>query len=245
MIDDRELRRHLASIRDFRQKKERQKNEKRFFYVRKKSLPGKMMMMESNVSLEETSGGLLKRIFSTSGPSKKRNKRKECKDNDDGTMYQLKRLLKMEMRVTVWDLDSNTLAKQLTMIDRDLFIRIPVSEIEIIVFQKSSRNAPNLGAWVAFGHRITCLTISEILAMKKIDMRARIMVRFINAANKCFDIGNFHSCRSILAGLQAPPIYRLQSSWSYLRNHHANRYLSIIVPFYIKPLQCNYFSNTF
>ncbi|KAL2727052.1 Ras guanine nucleotide exchange factor E [Vespula squamosa] len=220
----RELRRHLASIRDFRQKKERQKNEKRFFYVCKKSLPVKMMMMESNVSLEEKSGSLLKRIFSTSGPSKKRNKRKECKDNDDSTMYQLKRLLKMEMRVTVWDLDSNTLAKQLTMIDRDLFIRIPISEIEIIVFQKSSRNAPNLGAWVAFGHRITCLTISEILAVKKIDMRTRIMVRFINAANKCFAIGNFHSCRSILAGLQAPPIYRLKSSWSYLRIHHANRY---------------------
>ncbi|XP_035722699.1 uncharacterized protein LOC118441837 [Vespa mandarinia] len=223
----RELRRHLASIKDFQQKKERQKNEKRFFYVCKKSLPGKMMMMESNVSLEEKSGSLLKRIFSTSGPNKKRDKRKERKNkdnDDDSTMYQLKRHLKMEMRVTVWDLDSNTLAKQLTMIDRDLFIRIPISEIEIIVFQKSSRNAPNLGAWVAFGHRITCLTISEILAMKKIDMRVRIMVRFINAANKCFDIGNFHSCRSILAGLQAPPIYRLKSSWSYLRIHHANRY---------------------
>ncbi|KAI4501987.1 hypothetical protein M0802_002669 [Mischocyttarus mexicanus] len=222
----RELRRHLASIRDFHQKKEQQKNnEKRFFYVLKKPIiiPGKMM--ESSLSLEEKSGNLLKRIFSTNGTSKKRNKRKECKDNDDNAMYQLKRLLKLEMRVTVWDLDSTTLSKQLTMIDRDLFIRIPISEIEIIVFQKSSRNAPNLGAWVAFGHRITCLTITEIIAIKQIDMRTRIMVRFINAANNCFNIGNFHSCRSILAGLQAPPIYRLRSSWSYLRTHHPNRYV--------------------
>ncbi|KAK2584752.1 hypothetical protein KPH14_007080 [Odynerus spinipes] len=218
----RELRHHLASIRDFRQKQERQKTEKRFFHVRKRTLSGKLMM-ESSVSLEERSGSLLKRIFSTSGASKRRDRKNECKE--DSTTCQLRRLLRLEMRVTVWDLDSTTLARQLTIIDRDLFIRMPTSEIEIIVFQKSSRNAPNLGAWIAFGHRISCLTISEILAIKKIDMRTRIMVRFINVANKCFAMGNFHSCRSILAGLQAPPIYRLKTSWSYLRSHHANRYI--------------------
>ncbi|XP_014614036.1 PREDICTED: uncharacterized protein LOC106792265 [Polistes canadensis] len=224
----RELRRHLASISDYHhQKTEQRKCEKKFFYIRKRSiLPSGKGIMESSISLEDKSGNLLKRIFSTNGSNKKRNKKMECKENDDDNdaMYQLKKLLRLEMRVTVWDLDSTTLAKQLTMIDRDLFIRIPINEIEIIVFQRSSRNAPNLGALVAFGHRITCLTISEIIAVKQIDMRTRMMARLINAADKCFNIGNFHSCRSILAGLQAPPIYRLKSSWSYLRTHHANRY---------------------
>ncbi|XP_024939752.1 uncharacterized protein LOC107266817 isoform X2 [Cephus cinctus] len=68
---------------------------------------------------------------------------------------------------------------------------------------------------------------SEILAVKKIDMRARMISRMINAAKKCHDFGNFHSCRSILAGLQSPPIYRLRNTWSYLRVHHAIRYESL------------------
>ncbi|XP_020292702.1 ras-specific guanine nucleotide-releasing factor RalGPS1-like [Pseudomyrmex gracilis] len=130
----------------------------------------------------------------------------------------------MNLRITVWDLNSGTLATQLTMIDRDLFVRIPATEIEVVIHQKSSRNAPNLGAWIAFSHRIACLTASEILAIKQLDMRTRIMARFINTAEKCFELGNFQSCRSILAGLQSPPIYRLRRSWAYLRTHHATRY---------------------
>lgn len=99
-----------------------------------------------------------------------------------------------------------------------------MNEIETLVFQRSSRNAPNVGAWIAFGHRISCLTSSEILSTKKLDMRTRIVARFINAAEKCEKIGNFSSCRSILAGLQSPPVYRLKATWSRLRTRHSTRY---------------------
>ncbi|KAK1131247.1 hypothetical protein K0M31_017535 [Melipona bicolor] len=129
----------------------------------------------------------------------------------------------MDFRITIWDINSDTLATQLTLIDRDLFVRIPAEEIEILVFQRSSRNAPNLAAWIAFSHRISCLIGSEILGVKKLAMRGRIVARLVNAARKCFAMGNFHSCRSILAGLQSPPIFRLRTTWDYLRIHHANR----------------------
>lgn len=169
------------------------------------------------------SSGLLERMLSING-TRKRDKTMSESVNVDKSTKQLRRLLRMNLRVTAWDLDSGTLATQLTMIDRDLFVRIPVSEIEVLIYQRSSRNAPNLGAWIAFSHRISCLTVSEILATKKLDMRTRIMARFINAAEKCLALNNFQSCRSILAGLQAPPIHRLRRSWSYLRTHHASRY---------------------
>lgn len=71
---------------------------------------------------------------------------------------------------------------------------------------------------------------SEILAVKKLPMRSRIVARLVNAAKKCYAMGNFHSCRSILAGLQAPPIFRLRKTWNYLRTHHANRYYLDIIP---------------
>ncbi|CAL1689274.1 unnamed protein product [Lasius platythorax] len=219
----RELRHHLASLRDFRCGKEKQAKRK-LFCRRKNQISGESGNSESTITGKSSS--LLERVLFINGARKQNKRLIESADVDKGTA-QLRRLLKMNLRITVWDLDSTTLAAQLTMIDRDLFVRIPATEIEVLIHQRSSRNAPNVGAWIAFSHRIACLTVSEILAIKQLDMRTRIMARFINAADKCFALGNFQSCRSILAGLQAPPIYRLRRSWSYLRTHHANRYESM------------------
>ncbi|XP_071561165.1 uncharacterized protein [Temnothorax nylanderi] len=219
----RELRHHLASLQNFRRGKERQTRRK-FFCRRKNRLSGEGYNFEAVITGKSNS--LLDRVLSINGARKTSGKTSENADVDRGTA-QLRRLLRMNLRITVWDLDSTTLAVQLTSIDRDLFVRIPATEIEALIYQRSSRNAPNLGAWIAFSHRIACLTVSEILAIKQLDMRTRIMARFINAADKCLALGNFQSCRSILAGLQAPPIYRLRRSWSYLRTHHASRYAAM------------------
>ncbi|KAL0115372.1 hypothetical protein PUN28_010716 [Cardiocondyla obscurior] len=218
----RELRHHLTSLQNFRRDKERQ-TRKKFFYRQKSRILGESGNSETAITRKSSS--LLDRVLSINGARKRY--RKTCGNEDDGSTAQLRRLLKMSLRITVWDLDSTTLAAQLTSIDRDLFIRIPATEVEALVHQRSSRNAPHMGAWIAFSHRVACLTASEVLAIKQLDMRTRIMARFINAADKCLALGNFQSCRSILAGLQTPPIYRLRKSWSYLRTHHASRYAAM------------------
>ncbi|XP_076676292.1 uncharacterized protein LOC143373187 [Andrena cerasifolii] len=212
----RELRRHLNHLRNYRQEKDRPMKRK-LFYKRRRC-----QCEEDSLIVAEEKPSFLGRIFSGSASVKKRRKLEDQEENS--STVQLRRLLRMDFRITIWDMESTTLAKQLTVIDRDLFVRIPTEEIEILVFQRGSKNAPNLAAWIAFSHRISCLTVSEVLAVKKLDIRGRIIARLINAASKCFAMGNFHSCRSILSGLQAPPIYRLRRSWSYLRTHHANRY---------------------
>lgn len=210
----RELRQHLTHLRNFRQEKERP-SKRKLFGRRKK------YQYEDSIIVPEEKYSFLERIFSGNGSCKKK---KKLENQESGTNDQLRRLLRMDFRITIWDINSDILAMQLTLIDRDLFVRIPTEEIEILVFQRSSRNAPNLAAWIAFSHRISCLMASEILAVKKLPMRSRIVARLVNAAKKCYAMGNFHSCRSILAGLQAPPIFRLRKTWNYLRTHHANRY---------------------
>ncbi|XP_076619541.1 uncharacterized protein LOC143340961 [Colletes latitarsis] len=210
----RELRQHLSHLRNYQQEKERPTKRKLFCKRRK-------CQCEDPIIVAEEKPSFLERIFSGNGSGKKKRK---YENQENSTTDQLRRLLRMDFRITIWDIDSSTLANQLTLIDRDLFVRIPPEEIEILVFQRSSKNACNLAAWIAFSHRISCLAVSEILAIKKLGVRTRMIARLVNAASKCFAMGNFHSCRSILAGLQAPPIYRLRSSWSYLRVHHANRY---------------------
>ncbi|XP_011306869.1 uncharacterized protein [Fopius arisanus] len=212
-----ELRNHLTCLHNFHS--DREKNSKRSFFLRRKSSSTGCRV--ERVKSYNKSNSILNKIFSSRDLRHKKHLRKS---EEDRTVNQLRRLLKPNFKTTIWDLDSTTLAKQLTLIDRDLFLRIPLSEIEIIIFQKSSKNAPNIGAWMAFSHRISSLTSSEILMIKKLEMRTRMLARFINSANKCFSMGNFNSCRSIIAGLQSPPIYRLRSTWSYLKTHHATRY---------------------
>lgn len=72
-------------------------------------------------------------------------------------------MLRMDVALCAWDFDSTTLAQQLTMIDKELFLKIPSSELEVLLLQQTSRNAPNIGALLAFSHRMSCLVATEIL----------------------------------------------------------------------------------
>lgn len=72
-------------------------------------------------------------------------------------------MLRMDVVLSAWDFDSTTLAQQLTMIDKELFLKIPSFELGVLLWQHSSKNAPNIGALLAFSHRITCLVATEVL----------------------------------------------------------------------------------
>nr|CAD7443706.1 unnamed protein product [Timema bartmani] len=81
----------------------------------------------------------------------------------DPAVIHLEKLLELDVKWTTWEFDSSTLAYQITMIDCDLFLRIPQSELRTVLLQKSSRNAPNLRALIAFSRRVCCLVATEIL----------------------------------------------------------------------------------
>lgn len=72
-------------------------------------------------------------------------------------------MLRLDIALSAWDFDSTTLAYQLTLIDRDLFLKIPPIELGVLMWQQSSKNAPNFGALIAFSHRISCIVSTEIL----------------------------------------------------------------------------------
>ncbi|KAF2902795.1 hypothetical protein ILUMI_03389 [Ignelater luminosus] len=150
--------------------------------------------------------------------------RETPKKSEETPVQYLRRILRMEISLTAWDFDSTTLACQLTLIDRDLFLKIPSTELEVLLLQQTSKNAPNIGAIEAFSHRISCLVTTEILRDDSEKIRARLIARLINTAEKCHKLSNFQSCRSILCGLQSPAIFRLHVTWTYVRKRHATKY---------------------
>ncbi|XP_023310755.1 ras guanine nucleotide exchange factor M-like, partial [Anoplophora glabripennis] len=147
------------------------------------------------------------------------------KQPHETSLQYIKRILKIDMSWSAWDFDSTVLAEQLTMIDKELFLKISSEELSILVYQRNAKNAPNISAILAFSHRTSSLIASEVLKDESEKTRARLLARFINVADKCYRISNFQSCRAVIGGLQSPAIYRLRRTWAYVRKKHASKYL--------------------
>ncbi|XP_044729467.1 uncharacterized protein LOC123292818 [Chrysoperla carnea] len=146
------------------------------------------------------------------------------KHRSETSLEYMRRKLQINTMLSIWDFDSTTLAYQLTIIDRDLFLKIKEIELGIVVWQKSCKNAPNISAIIAFSHRICCLVTTEIIKQDIEKLRSRVICRFISIADNCNRICNFQSCKSVLCGLQSPPVYRLHLTWSYIRRKYFSKY---------------------
>ncbi|KAF5280493.1 hypothetical protein FQA39_LY18038 [Lamprigera yunnana] len=154
----------------------------------------------------------------------------------------LRRILRTNVALSAWDFDSTTLAHQLTIIDSKLFLKITSEELAILLWQGSSKNAPNVNAAQAFSYRVTCLITTELLRYDSDKIRARLISRLINAAEKCHKLSNFQSCKTILCGLQSLSVYRLHKTWMYVRKRHATKYqiFEILSRLYRDPRMPNY-----
>ncbi|XP_028140313.2 uncharacterized protein LOC114334472 [Diabrotica virgifera virgifera] len=145
-------------------------------------------------------------------------------DTDDTHLRSLKLNLTLDKDQSIWDFDSTALAQHLTMLDKELFLRISSLELDTLLWQQSSKNTPNIRAVITFSERISSLFALEIIKTQNIKNRARLMARLINVASKCHKISNFQSCRSVLSGLQSPAVYRLRETWAYVRKKHGSKY---------------------
>ncbi|KAF7273640.1 hypothetical protein GWI33_013681 [Rhynchophorus ferrugineus] len=143
---------------------------------------------------------------------------------EETPLQHMRRMLTCDPTISAWDFDSSTLAEQLTIIDRDLFLKIPSIELQTIFQQLHLGNAPNMAALVAFSSRLSCLLATEVLRNHTEKIRARLIARFINVANKCHRMSNFQSSRSVLSALQSPAIFRLRKTWAYIRKKHSSKY---------------------
>ncbi|KAK9870955.1 hypothetical protein WA026_009917 [Henosepilachna vigintioctopunctata] len=217
-----ELRNHLSSIKDCQERKQHRKKIRKLCWK-------KMLREDSETASDIDMDSLNTRITSKAIRSRKPPLRQKknvelCKEKRETPLQTLKRSLQMDLILTAWDFDSTTLAQQLTVIDKELLLRVTSVELGIIIWQQSAKNAPNISAIIAFAHRISCLVANEILREDSEQIRARLIARFINVAYKCHHISNYQSCRTILAGLQSLAIFRLKLTWTYVRKKHATTY---------------------
>uniref|UniRef100_A0A0A9XKL6 Ras guanine nucleotide exchange factor Y n=1 Tax=Lygus hesperus TaxID=30085 RepID=A0A0A9XKL6_LYGHE len=101
---------------------------------------------------------------------------------------------------------------------------------------------------IDFSDRIANLIVTEIVRLDSLKMRARLIGKYINVADKLHRLHNMHSTHSVLNGLTMPAIHRLTMTWAYLRKHHYSKYkrLNTLLKLYKDvrtPLYCKMFEK--
>lgn len=131
------------------------------------------------------------------------------------------------------DIDALLFAREITLIDKELFIRIPWPELSNCGWMTKDKykTSPNVMAMVEFFNRVALLAASQILSHDTVSGRARAISKVIQIADKCHLLGNYNSLKALLAGLQCTPVYRLKESWKEVPSRRKKKFrdLSILM----------------
>uniref|UniRef100_A0A1B6EA40 Ras-GEF domain-containing protein n=1 Tax=Clastoptera arizonana TaxID=38151 RepID=A0A1B6EA40_9HEMI len=136
-------------------------------------------------------------------------------------MVGLHEAMTLNFDITMWDMNTIVLAHQLIMIDRHLFLKIPVEELDAVLRHKF---APNFSAFMMFSHRTTCLVTTQVIKCITVQTRAHMIVKFIKIASYSDLLRNMQTARNVLCGLQSPAVFRLKHTWEYVRSRYYTKY---------------------
>ncbi|KAL5519818.1 hypothetical protein ACEPAG_1478 [Sanghuangporus baumii] len=117
--------------------------------------------------------------------------------------------------IAVTDFDALELARQMTLIESQLYCAITAEEL-IELGRPGAPPAVNIKAVTSFSTAITGWVSESILDEQDVKRRALLMKFFIKVADRCTSLNNFSTPRSILAALDSSTISRLHQTWSGL-----------------------------
>lgn len=110
---------------------------------------------------------------------------------------------------------STDLVNSLTIIQFSIFKNIRPKEFLNQSWMKSDRRtkAPNIFKSIQRSNQVGMWVATEILSVKDLKERAKVIQKFIKCAIKCERIRNFNTMIDIVSGLNSNPIHRLTKSW--------------------------------
>ncbi|KZT18442.1 ras GEF [Neolentinus lepideus HHB14362 ss-1] len=114
--------------------------------------------------------------------------------------------------IPITDFDATELARQLTLMECDLYCAIRPEEL-LEIGQEGATSHKNITAVTSLSTVITGWVAESIL--NELDMKKRVgLVKFfIKVADRCTGLNNFSTSRSILAALDSSTISRLHQTW--------------------------------
>ncbi|KAG1772432.1 ras guanine nucleotide exchange factor domain-containing protein [Suillus occidentalis] len=114
--------------------------------------------------------------------------------------------------VAITDFDALELARQLTIMECDLYCAIQPEEV-LETGQEGTKPPVNVRAVSSLSTVITGWVAENILNEHDIKKRTALVKFFIKVADRCTSLHNFSTPRSILAALDSSTISRLHQTW--------------------------------
>lgn len=123
---------------------------------------------------------------------------------------------------TPFDWPSLDVAKQMTMLEFELFQKIQPKECMNQSWSKSNKEerAPNICSMINRFNLITKWCGTEIVKTTDLKKRARILKKLIKIAKGCQDLNNLNGVFEIVSGITCASIFRLQKTWDCLDTKH-------------------------
>jgi hypothetical protein len=108
------------------------------------------------------------------------------------------------------------LARQLTLIEYEMFSKVKETELINKSFSKANREtlAPNIYQLTEWFNRISNFVASRILMESDLENRKTIMEFTINWAYEMLRLNNFNGVFEICGALQSSAIFRLKKTWA-------------------------------
>jgi len=113
------------------------------------------------------------------------------------------------------DLAPLEVARQLTLIEFDLFRRVAPKELLHQSWSREDKEtlAPNIINVISRFNQVTMWVTSLVVGVESAKMRAALVGRLIDIAEKCLELHNINSIVEIMSGLENAAVHRLKQTW--------------------------------
>ncbi|KAJ3240011.1 hypothetical protein HDU78_002538 [Chytriomyces hyalinus] len=120
-----------------------------------------------------------------------------------------------DIKLSILDIDPLELARQLTLIEAELFVNIKPREFLDMAWMKDNKDvkSPNITKMVQWSNHCIQWIASEILSVKdNMKLRAQVFERIISLGHQLEKLNNFNGVREVLAAIESSAIYRLKKT---------------------------------
>ncbi|PRP83686.1 hypothetical protein PROFUN_03841 [Planoprotostelium fungivorum] len=129
--------------------------------------------------------------------------------------------------LTIWDCDDEEIARQLSIIEFNIFSSIQASELMNQAWTKPRlrHKAPNIIKMTERSNLISNWVAFTILSQEKIRKRVKAVTRFIRIAEFTAGMNNFSTAMAIVSGgLGCTAVHKLKYTWAELPNQQSRTF---------------------
>ncbi|KAJ6252105.1 ras guanine nucleotide exchange factor i-related [Anaeramoeba flamelloides] len=121
--------------------------------------------------------------------------------------------------LTLFDIDEEEIARQISLIDFEIFSKIRPAELLNCAWSKDKlkHRAKNVLKMTNRFNAMSEWAATLIIQPERVRQRVKVLKKFINIAQHLYQLNNFNSLISILSGISSSAVYRLSFTFGELK----------------------------